>query len=293
MTESCLPALPGLVPGALQQTVPVVEQVALARDTYRLRLLAPEIARQVVPGQFFMIRSPGTDNPLLGRPFALFDTWLDADGQPAGIDVVYLVVGKMTGLMSTWTTTDTVELWGPLGNGFPVVDCQRLLIVAGGIGNTPFLAVTREARGLRSYGNGSRAQPHEPRQVTYCYGARSREYLAGVDEMRSAGADVRLATDDGSFGHKGFVTDLARQALSETNPPQAIFCCGPEPLMRAVGKLAEEFQIPCWLSLETPMACGFGACFSCVTKVREPDGEWDYRRVCVEGPIFPAERLVL
>jgi dihydroorotate dehydrogenase electron transfer subunit len=271
----------------------VVEQVPLARDTYRLRLLAPEIARQAVPGQFFMIRSPGTDNPLLGRPFALYDTWLDAAGLPAGIDVVYLVVGKMTRLMSTWTAGDSVELWGPLGNGFPVIDCARLLIVAGGIGNTPFLAVTREIRGLRQYGEGRQAVLQTPRQVTYCYGARSREYLAGIQDMQTVGAEVRLSTDDGSAGHRGFVTDLARQALSESQPPQAIFCCGPEPLMRGVAALSKEFEVPCWLSLETPMACGFGACFSCVTKVHEPDGTWDYRRVCVEGPIFPAERLAL
>src|SRR5258708_18487602 len=91
--------LPGLVPTARQMVVPVVEQVRLARDTYRLRLAAPDLARDVVPGQFFMIRSPGIPNPLLGRPFALYDTWLDREGNPAGIDVAYLVVGKMTGPM--------------------------------------------------------------------------------------------------------------------------------------------------------------------------------------------------
>src|SRR5512143_1705210 len=107
--------LPGLVPTARQVIVQVVEQVRLARDTYRLRLAAPELARDVVPGQFFMIRAPGVTNPLLGRPFALYDTWLDGNGNPAGIDVAYLVVGKMTGLMASWTAGDRVEVWGPLG----------------------------------------------------------------------------------------------------------------------------------------------------------------------------------
>ena len=147
--------LPGLVPTARQAIVRVVEQVQLARDTYRLRLEAPELARNVVPGQFFMIRSPGGTNPLLGRPFALYDTWLDRDGNPAGIDVAYLVVGKMTGLMASWTPGDRVEVWGPLGNGFPIAIASRLLLVAGGIGNTPFPAVAREGLGLRSYGNRS------------------------------------------------------------------------------------------------------------------------------------------
>ena len=109
-TEACSHYLPGLVPEARQTIVPVVEQVRMARDTYRLRLASPELARQVVPGQFFMIRSPGLTNPLLGRPFALYDVWLGQEGEPAGIDVAYLVVGKMTGLMATWTAGERVEL---------------------------------------------------------------------------------------------------------------------------------------------------------------------------------------
>jgi len=277
--------------------VSVVEQVRLARDTYRLRLEAPDLARDVVPGQFFMIRSPGITNPLLGRPFALYDTWLDREGNPAGIDVAYLVVGKMTGLMATWTPGERVEVWGPLGNGFPLVQASRLLLVAGGIGNTPFPAVAREALGLRRYGGRAIAGPLSPGRITFCYGVRSNEYFSGLEDFASLGVDIRLATDDGSRGHKGFVTDIVRKMTAEMSKERTVsdtthvYCCGPEPMMHAVAKLAARHGIPCWLSLETPMACGFGACFSCVTRVRQPDGGWDYRRTCVEGPIFPAEQL--
>ena len=110
-------------PTARQTIAPVVEQVRLARDTYRLRIAAPELAQQVVPGQFFMIRSPGVTNPLLGRPFAVYDIWRNASGNPAGIDVAYLVVGKMTGLMSSWVagfgSPPPAETWniGPSGEG--------------------------------------------------------------------------------------------------------------------------------------------------------------------------------
>lgn len=289
-------ALPGLVPTARQAIVPVVEQVRLARDTYRLRLEAPELARDVVPGQFFMIRAPGLTNPLLGRPFALYDTWLDRSGQPAGIDVAYLVVGKMTGLMATWTPGDRVEIWGPLGNGFPVCSGARLLLVAGGIGNTPFPAVARAALGLRRYGGRTLPSPAlEPDHVHLCYGVRSADYFSGLEDFAQLGIDLRLATDDGSRGHKGFVTDLVAEILA--GPPAAgathIYCCGPEPMMQATAELAARHNVPCWLSLETPMACGFGACFSCVTRVKQPDGSWDYRRTCVEGPIFAAGQLVL
>jgi dihydroorotate dehydrogenase electron transfer subunit len=293
-TETCSHYLPGLVPEARQMIVPVVEQVRMARDTYRLRLASPELARQVVPGQFFMIRSPGLTNPLLGRPFALYDVWLGQEGEPAGIDVAYLVVGKMTALMSAWKEGDKVEVWGPLGNGFPTIECSRLILVAGGIGNTPFPAVAREALGQRRYGNRAPAAQLPRERVTFCYGVRSAEYLAGLEDFLIQGIDVRLATDDGSRGHKGFVTEVVDQLIREHPVPgSAIFCCGPEPMMHAVAELAAKDQIPCWLSLETPMACGFGACFSCVTRVKQPDGQWDYRRTCVEGPIFRAEQLVL
>jgi dihydroorotate dehydrogenase electron transfer subunit len=285
--------LPGLVPTARQTIVPVVEQVQMARDTFRLRIEAPELARQVVPGQFVMIRSPGVTSPLLGRPFALYDVWCDESGKPAGIDVAYLVVGKMTGLMATWAPGDRVEVWGPLGNGFAVADCERLLLVAGGIGNTPFPAVAREALGLHRYGNRSLQNVLPRDQITFCYGVRSAEYLAGLDDFAGLGIDVRIATDDGSRGHKGFVTDLVAERLEGGGNSYRIYCCGPEPMMHAVAKLAARRNAPCWLSLETPMACGFGACFSCVTRVKQPDGEWDYRRTCVEGPIFPAEQLAL
>jgi dihydroorotate dehydrogenase electron transfer subunit len=291
--ESSSPScLPGMVPSARQIIAPVVEQVRLARDTYRVRIESPELAREVVPGQFVMIRSPGLTNPLLGRPFALYDVWCDAAGNPAGIDVAYLVVGKMTGLMSTWTAGNRVEVWGPLGNGFPIPECDRLVLVAGGIGNTPFPAVAREALGCQTYGNRRVKVPLPADRVSFCYGARSAEYLAGLDIFRTLGIDVDIATDDGSHGHKGFVTDLvARQIETTAGAGCRIYCCGPEPMMHAVAKLAGQHNIPCWLSLETPMACGFGACFSCVTRVRQPDGDWDYRRTCVEGPIFPAEQL--
>ena len=306
MSSACAThPLPGLVPTAVHAIVPVVEHVRMARDTWRLRLASPELARQVIPGQFFMIRSPGVTNPLLGRPFALYDTYLDATGQPAGIDVVYLVVGKMTTLMSGWQAGNRVEVWGPLGNGFPLPDADHLLLVAGGIGNTPFLAVARQALGKRQYGQLSLPKNEKrPNRVMFCYGVRSAEYLAGLPDFDALGngLEVRIATDDGSRGHAGFVTQLVEQVITEqagkpraaesnVRPRFAIYCCGPEVMMHAVARLAEKHQIPCWLSLETPMACGFGACFSCVTRVKQTDGTWDYRRVCVEGPIFPAEQL--
>lgn len=283
--------LAGCVPSAIECHGEVVENKCVARDTWIMRLACPELARQITPGQFFMVRDPRITDPMLGRPFALLDVWEDADGKIAGVDFGYVVIGKMTNLMTTWTAGNPCSLWGPLGNGFPVPDVDRLCLVAGGIGQTPFLAVANEAQGHRSYGAPNRAVPHQPKSVSLCYGVRSKEYLACVDLFEKAGADVQISTDDGSFGRHGFVTDTLKDHILSDSPPEAIYCCGPEPMMHAVGRIAADAGIPCWLSLETPMACGFGICFSCVTRVRMDDGTTDYRRTCVEGPVFPAEKL--
>lgn len=285
------PGSPGANPGALQQRVRVLSQRRLARDTYALALETPEIAAAILPGQFFMVRAVDCVEPLLGRPFALFDTVISR-GRPVGVEFGYTVVGKLTGLMPLWRAGDLVEIWGPLGNGFPPPVGEHLMLVAGGIGQTPFLAVAREALGLRTYGQPPRVLSQPPRKVTLCYGVRSAEYLAGLDDFALPGLEMRLATDDGSRGHHGFVTDLLAEALGSAERPDCVYCCGPEPMMHATAKLCRAAEVPCWLSLETPMACGFGACFSCVTAVRMDNGDWDYRRTCVEGPVFAAERLV-
>ncbi|MFQ5732919.1 MAG: dihydroorotate dehydrogenase electron transfer subunit [Planctomycetaceae bacterium] len=284
-------ALSGLVPAALQSVVPVVENVAMARDTYRVRLRCPEIARQILPGQFVMVRVPGETDPLLGRPFALYDIYTEG-GEPAGVDFGYLVVGKLTRLMTGWKPDDPVEIWGPLGNGFPPPDCDNLVMVAGGIGQTPFLAVAREALGLRRYGTLPRTIARTADRVTLLYGVRSADYLAGLDDFAMPGLDVQTSTDDGTAGRHGFVTELLQRRL-QTDPPERVYCCGPEPMMAAVAELCAARSVRCWLSLETPMACGFGACFSCVARVRLENSEWDYRRTCVDGPVFPAESLIL
>lgn len=285
---------PGLNAAAIQQAAVVVENVKLARDTFRMRLHCPDIAARIRPGQFFMVRKPVQTDPLLGRPFALFDIYCDDQGRPAGVDFGYLVVGKLTGILAAMTAGESVEIWGPLGNGFPEITGKHLACVAGGIGQTPFLAVLRNALGLQSYGGPAQTRaPQDGRLLSMFYGVRNAEYLAGVDAFTMPGVNLQLATDDGSHGHHGYVTELLQSALAGENPPDQVFCCGPEPMMHAVADICQTANVRCWLSLETPMACGFGACFSCVTRVRLPDGTWDYRRTCIEGPVFPAEQLML
>lgn len=269
--------------------IAAVEQVA--KDTYLLRMRAPAIAEQITPGQFVMIRLPGLTDVLLGRPLAMYDVH-DGQATPCEfLDVVFVAKGRFTSRARQLQPGMMVEIWGPLGNAFPSSSVNHLLLVAGGIGQTPFLSVTRERLGKRTYGASDRLAP-TARKVTLCYGARNEAYFSGLDDFAAAGASLRLATNDGSKGKKGLVTDLVRDVLAEPDRPELIFVCGPEPMMEAVAKIAQAENIPCHVSLETPMACGIGICFTCVAKVRDGErGEWDYRRTCVEGPIFESSRI--
>jgi dihydroorotate dehydrogenase electron transfer subunit len=267
--------------------VAVGEQIPLARDTYRLRLPCPNVAQAILPGQFLMLRLPGTNDPLLGRPLALYDTYRDASGRLQGIDIVYQAIGRMTRRLAAMKAGDRLDIWGPLGNGFPPTETGHLIMVAGGIGQTPFMALARHYLGLETYGNPPRVVPRAA-QVTLCYGHRSAAFLAGIDDFCRAGVEVHVSTDDGSAGHHGKVTDLLPAVVEASKVESRIVACGPEKMLHATAELAARMKLPCQVSLESPMACGIGICFSCVTKVRDRQGDWDYRRICVEGPIFDA-----
>jgi len=276
-------------PCAAQQTATVIENVLVARDTYRLRLDAPEMAATILPGQFLMVRAGAGNDPLLGRPFALYDVVRDASGTPYALDVVYLVIGRGTAALAERRAGDRLPIWGPLGNGFgPAPEPSGpVVFVAGGIGQTPFLALGRWWLGSSSYG-GRDAGPGRATSATLLYGVRSAPLAAGVDDFRAAGVAVELATDDGSAGHHGFVTDLLARHLEREERPAKLVGCGPPAMLAVLARVAARHGIACDVSLENHMACGFGACFSCVAPIRQSDGQPDLRRVCVEGPVFPA-----
>ncbi len=281
---------PAYADRAWHGTVRIDHNLSTARDTYRLRLQCPEIASRILPGQFIMLRLPESNDPLLGRPLALFDTVLSDDGAPVGLEIVYLTVGRMTRRLAALSAESPLEIWGPLGNGFPPTAAAHLVMVAGGIGQTPFLALAEEFLGLRTFGDPPRQVPRADK-VTLCYGVRTADYLSCVEDFRRLGVDVHLSTEDGSAGHRGLVTELMEPAIARSALPCRIVACGPEPMLEATARIARRLGAPCQVSLETPMACGVGICFSCVAKVRDASGRWDYRRTCVEGPVFDAERV--
>lgn len=274
---------------ATQLDVVVEERRTLAKETYLVRLRCPEIASQITPGQFLMIRAARGTDPMLGRAFAVYDVIRDEQNKAVSIDIVFHVVGKLTGILADITPGAPLVVWGPLGNGFQLQASDHLIMVAGGIGQTPFLALAKECVGQATFG--SRTPTIFPR-VSLCYGARSADLLAGVDDFEKAGVEVHVATDDGSAGYHGLVTKLLEDRVGQSaNESVQVVCCGPEPMMEAVAKYCVQAEISCLVSLETPMACGLGICFSCVTPVIQSDGSWDFKRTCVDGPVFDAKSL--
>ncbi|MGL4512973.1 MAG: dihydroorotate dehydrogenase electron transfer subunit [Lacipirellulaceae bacterium] len=282
----------------------------IARDTRLLRIDCPAIARRITPGQFVMVRVAGLNDPLLGRAFALYDVQRDLSGEPVALDVVYLVKGKLTTELARRAPGDEVEVWGPLGNGFtrdaidgafpqraqPTVD--RLILVAGGIGQTPMLALGKEALGAATYGDGAQRSPLRAKSVALLYGVRTAGLAAGTNDFRAAGLELTLVSDDGSTGRQGLVTAPLIEELDRAANEGAsvvVACCGPEQMMAATAAICAERAVPCLVSLETPMACGIGACFSCVAPMKadadEAGDTWDYKRTCVEGPVFDATRI--
>jgi dihydroorotate dehydrogenase electron transfer subunit len=301
-------------PAAIHRTILIVENVAIARDTFRLRLGDAALAQAIRPGQFVMIRPApdGATDPLLGRPLALYDIAFDRSGKPDAFDVVYQVVGRGTAALSLRQPGEQIAVWGPLGNGFGPPPDGTAIFVAGGIGQTPFLALGRSWLGWENADRrgaagatcpatqiGAIAASTESRAgeqasraaLTLLYGVRTAGLLAGVDDFRQAGVEVELATDDGTAGHHGFVTELLLRRLVAGERPAKVIACGPPAMLSAVAKIVATYRIPCDVSLENHMACGFGACFSCVAPIRQDDGSIDLRRVCVEGPVVPAERV--
>ncbi len=276
---------------AVHQTVRITAHDSLGPGIWRLSFHSPEIARTIRPGQFVMVRLSGFTDPLIGRAFALFDTRVDEAGEKCGVELVYIVKGNLTSRLIHLGPEQQLDVWGPLGNGFAPRRVDHLILVAGGIGYTPFLAVAKQFLGRQPYGEGQ-TDPSHAQRVTLCFGARTADQLTSIDDFRRVGVKVRLATDDGSLGHHGLVVDLLRDELRQRAETTHVMTCGPEKMMEAVGQLTEESSVSCEVSLEAPMACGIGICFSCVAGIKDEDGHWDYRRTCVEGPVFDAREIV-
>ena len=235
------------------------------------------------PGQFAML-SPGAcqktrrTDPLLPRPMAIYRSFESSTpGESAGIEVLYRITGRGTALLSEVRSGDRIQLLGPLGCGFPLPeDGRRAILVAGGTGIASVFELA-----LRC------AQKDVGSEVTVLFGARSSDDLMGFEDFAGLeGVDVQVATEDGSRGVKGLVTELLETALADRAPAQ-VYACGPTAMMRRAAEVARAHERPCMVSLENNMACGFGVCLGCAA----PLAGGGFALVCREGPVFAADAV--
>ena len=247
----------------------VLENGQVGPGLYIIRMRAPRTAAAIRPGQFVHMQLNGHDANILRRPFSVYK----ADADSGSIDILYQVVGKGTALMPAYKPGDQCSLMAPLGNTWQPVE-GKLLLVGGGVGAAPLFMFAQQLAA-------------DGRDFEVVLGGRSADFLVTrADYAELLGRDPVIATDDGSVGHAGFATDPVRELLA-TGEYAAVFCCGPDPLMRAVSGIAAEAGVDCWVSEEKRMACGIGACLSCV--VETTSGK---KRSCVDGPVFNASEVV-
>ncbi|MFQ3548649.1 MAG: dihydroorotate dehydrogenase electron transfer subunit [Armatimonadota bacterium] len=266
----------------------IIAQTEVAPGVIRCMLTGKEIAQQAKPGQFLNVRVSETTDPLLRRPFSIHSTYPDE-----GIfSLLYVLVGRGTAILYKRQNGEKISVVGPLGSSFDYGDDPDAehVIVAGGCGSAPLHFL---CDGLcNKWGCES---------ITVLSGAKSKDALMCETEFRSHGVDVGISTDDGSYGHKGFVTELLQKHLDSVKNPKKVrvYSCGPHQMMREVARICKEAGVAkCQVSLENNMSCGTGVCLGCVQKIKgnfvgDTSGEgWHRERVCVEGPVFDAEAII-
>jgi dihydroorotate dehydrogenase electron transfer subunit len=259
---------------------PVLYNRRLTPDYNVIGLEAPEVAASARPGQFVMVKPVRGYEPLLRRPFSIFEIVRDEHGEPRGISLLNKRVGVTTAQLFAAGSGQAIACLGPLGRPFSLVAADvDAWMVAGGVGLAPFatLAEALAGRGVR---------------MTLFYGGRSATDLFYLELFERVGVTLVLATEDGTRGVHGRVTLPLEAALQRASGPRQLYACGPEPMLAAVSRLAARYGQACEVSVERVMGCGLGGCYSCVVPVRGADGRAHYVRSCIGGPVFDAATLV-
>ena len=232
----------------------ILKNCIVAKDTIAMEFHAPQIAQNVLPGQFVMVETP---TKFLRRPLSV----AGVDGNR--ITLIIRKVGEGTKILTSLRRNTRLKMLGPLGNSFPKIDGRKIL-VAGGIGIAPLLL----------YANCF------PKNSDFVYGEKNSEYLLDENYLPK---NIKISTDDGSRGFAGNACDLSR-----TLEHAPILACGPEPMLAEVINIAAEWNVPAFVSLESRMACGFGVCNGCAIETTQ-----GFKKICTDGPVFPAEILIL
>jgi dihydroorotate dehydrogenase electron transfer subunit len=250
--------------------VKILSNRRVADGFYNMRVGSSYLARASKPGQFLEVKCSEGIEPLLRRPLGVHRIgalW---------VEMLYEVVGSGTRMLSQKKPAESLDLIGPLGNGFvKPARKEAAIIAAGGVGVAPLTALAEEL---------TRAG----RKVSVVIGAKTKKHILCEGQLCKFGCTVRIATEDGSKGYKGLATDLLRKMLASSSGLRAtMYACGPSGMLKAVTRIAKEKKMSCQVSLEERMACGVGVCLGCPVKVKSGG----YKMVCKDGPVFNAEEI--
>ncbi|MDP8299073.1 MAG: dihydroorotate dehydrogenase electron transfer subunit [Candidatus Tantalella remota] len=252
----------------------IVSNVQFCSDHFLMKLKMSGLPKRAVPGQFVNVKvtDQGTD-PLLRIPLGIHTATLET------ISLLYKTVGEGTEILSSKRKGESVDILGPLGNGFDISRAKgkKVFVVAGGHGTAPMYWLVEKL--IR--------QGHN--EVECFLGASSKNHILCKEEMEKLGAKVHVATEDGSLGFKGYVTKLVDERIDEISASGEnglIFGCGPKPMLEALAKDARMIGMPAQVSLDAYMACGIGACRGCAVKTKN-----GYKLVCSDGPVFDAQEI--
>ncbi|MCD7730171.1 MAG: dihydroorotate dehydrogenase electron transfer subunit [Oscillospiraceae bacterium] len=247
---------------------PVISKTAIAKEIYDMTILCPEIAEIAQAGQFVNIRADGF---MLRRPISISSI----NREKGALRIIFEVRGNGTKELSQIPEGGMIDIVAPLGGrGFDLNAGEKAILVGGGIGNPPMLAIAE----------------HFGKNARVISGFRNASAVILQEDFANTGAEAILCTDDGTAGRKGFVTDALKEEIAKEKP-DVIYACGPNAMLRRVVEIAKENGVKCQVSLEERMGCGIGACLVCVCRTIR-DGEEYYSHVCKDGPVFNAEEVI-
>lgn len=261
--------------------VKILSNLQIGPHHFKMVLGLQHLGEQLRPGQFVNIKITDFMDPFLRRPFSIHRI----GPRQKVIEILYKVVGRATALLSRRSRGTLLDVIIPLGEGFSVnKDVSSFLLIAGGMGVAPLVALADEIAGNRK------------NRLYVILGAKTKEQILCRNEFKTLGAEVEVATEDGSAGRKGTAVDLLQERLNrikpslviaDAKPNVTVFACGPLGMLKEISGIVKKDRIPAQASFEEHMSCGIGACMGC--SILTTDG---YKRVCAEGPVFDLSRIM-
>jgi len=260
----------------------VVKNERIKSLYFVLRIYCPPIANQIKPGQFVMLKVSDDAFPLLRRPFSIYKSYPVSypEKEKRGyLFLLYKKVGKGTQKMTTLGKGQKVNLIGPLGNGFtlpPLPSSANCILIGGGVGIVSLFPL---------------AEALKWRKLYVFIGGKTQSDILGIEDFRKLNSNIFVATEDGSMGFRGTVVDLFlfQKKRFNRNETYYTYACGPVPMLKVLAGATKRKNFICQVSLETRMACGFGACWGCAVRTNHP--KTPYQRVCEDGPVFRFEDI--